>query len=266
MHFLLTPVAALGARARSSGRTALDLARFTGAVVRSVGYYPLSARMVWGRTVTNQLRFTAADALPFIVAIAFMVGAILVIEANAYAVRFGVSDLVARILAIVGVRELGPLLTAIVVIGRSGTAIAAELATSRVLGESEALEAMGVDPLHYFVLPRILGAAISVSVLTLLFNAVTVLTGLLGVWGLKQMAVGDYLSALRLALSPTDVIESMVKGAVAGAGIAGLCAYAGLQARRREPTEIPKQVTSGVVMALFFVFLVSAAFAVLRYA
>jgi phospholipid/cholesterol/gamma-HCH transport system permease protein len=160
------------------------------------------------------------------------------------------------------IRELGPLLTAIVVLGRSGTAIAAELATNGVLRETEALESMGVDPLQYVVIPRVVGAAISVAVLAVYFDMVALGGGAMFAWWLADVSPAALTVSVRDALTPLDLWLTVVKGAVFGLGIATLCSYEGLVGGRR-PTDIPQCVTRGVVASLLFVFLVSVAFSLL---
>ena len=147
---------------------------------------------------------------------------------------------------------------------RSGTAIAAELATDNVLGETDALEAMGVDPLQYLVVPRVVGGAISVTLLVVFFNTITLAGAAWMAWALDRLSPVDFAAALRLALSTRDVWLTVIKGAVFGAGIAMLCSFAGLL-ESRTPTDIPKSVTRGVVLALLFVFATSALFAVVLY-
>ena len=260
----LDAIAEAGHGARQLGASSSLLTRFAGAVMRSTLTYPRTAFRLWWRSVVNQVRFTAADAIPFVGTVAMAVGGIVIVEASAQAIKFGASDTLGRLLASVIVRELGPLLTAILVIGRSGTAIAAELAACRVYGEIDALEAMGVNPLHYFVLPRIVGAAISVAALTVLFDAVTLTSGLLAASLIQNISLQEYVGSLKLAMRPSDIIAVTLKGAISGAGIAALCAFEGLRAGRA-PTEIPQAVTRAVVDSLLFVVALTGIFAVLRY-
>jgi phospholipid/cholesterol/gamma-HCH transport system permease protein len=219
---------------------------------------------VWWRSVINQVRFTAVAAVPFIAAVSVLIGVVVMFEASA-AIGLGAAGQLGQLLATVIVREAGPLFCAILVLARSGTAIAAEVATSRVLGETEALEALGVNPLHYIVLPRVVGAAVSVACLTLFFNAlVLAAAGVTATTVLHKIALNDYVESLRLAIKPRDVIESLSKGAISGAAIAGSCAFAGLQAQR-SPTEIPRRVTEAMVLSVLLIFAVTAVFAVVRY-
>lgn len=262
---MLEPVAAFGRRARELGRQVADLTRFVGALVRSVPTYPRTALGAYVRAVVNQVRFTAVDALLFIAVIATAIGIVVIVEANAAAVALGATDTLARLLATVVVREAGPLLAAFLVLARSGTAIAAEVATSRVLGETDALEALGVNPLHYIVLPRVVGAAISVACLTLAFNLIVLwAAGTTATSYLQILALEKYVESLRLVLSPADVWESLGKGALSGATIAGCCTFAGLQARR-SPTEIPRRVTDAMVFSVVGIVVITAVAAVVRY-
>lgn len=259
-------VSATGRRTRELVTEVVDLTRFTGAMIRSIATYPATAAGTYARSVVTQIRFTAVAALPLVAVIAVAIGIVVLVEANAAAVALGATDTLARILATIVVREAGPLLAAFLVLARSGTAIAAEVATSRVLGEAEALEALGVNPMHYIVLPRVVGAAISVACLTLFFNAIVLWSaGLTATTYLQLMTLESYVGSLRLVLRPGDVWESLGKGALSGAMIASCCTFAGLQAHR-SPSEIPRRVTDAMVFSVIGIVLITALAAVLRYA
>lgn len=252
---------AIGGRARGSGETALEAIRFVGSCVRAAANLPKSARNLAWRSLFMQVRFTAVDAMPIIAGLALLIGALVIAQAHAQAVRFGVSEALGQLLATIIVRELGPLFAAIIVVARSGTAIASELATSRVMGEVTALEALGVDPVQYMVLPRLLGAAVSVTLLAMYFDAIAIFGGLVATWSLAHLPPGDYLESLRLGMSSTDIVLVMAKGAAFGLGTAAVCCWAGLRAART-PAAIPQSVTRGVVVAMVYVFAVSAIFTV----
>jgi len=259
----LSPIAALGRSTRRAGAGALGFTRFTGALIRASADYPGTARTVLWRSFRNQILFTAVQALPFIAAIAGIIGITVIIQARAQGLQ-GSSDVLGQVMASVVVRELGPLLTAVVVISRSGTAIAAEMATNLVLGETDALEALGVDPLQYLVAPRVAGGAISVAILVVFFNAITLVSAGLTAFFTNGVSLESYTESLRLALTVRDLGLVPLKGFVFGAGIAALCAYAGLSGERR-PTAIPQSVTRGVMLALLFVFVTSGLFSLAAY-
>ncbi|MDB4878970.1 MAG: hypothetical protein JWL60_416, partial [Gemmatimonadetes bacterium] len=158
------------------------------------------------------------------------------------------------------IRELGPLFTAIIVVGRSGTAIVTELATAKVLGEITALEGAGLDPMQVIVIPRIIAASIGVVVLTVYFDASALVGGLAATWWLAHLPPAEFLASLRMAVAESDVGRVVVKALAAGAGIGTICCWAGLRAGS-SPSSIPQSVTRGTVRSLGYVFLLSALFA-----
>ena len=259
----LTGLSALGGSVRGRGLTTVEGIRFIGSCARAIGTMPRSVRRMFGRTLMMQVRFTAVDAMPIIAGLALLIGALVIAQAHAQAVRFGVSEALGQILATIIVRELGPLFAAIIVVARSGTAIASELATSRVMGETTALEALGVDPVQYMVIPRLAGCAISVALLAVYFDALAILGGLVTTSWLARLPPGDYLESLRMGLSAWDVPLVLLKGSIFGIGTAAVCCWSGLRAART-PAAIPQSVTRGVVIAMVFVFGVSALFTLVQ--
>lgn len=257
----LSGLTMLGGRARGTGVGLLEGLRFVGSCVRAFATVPRTARSLARRNVLMQVRFTAVDAMPMIAGLALLIGGLVIAQAQAQAVRFGVSEALGQLLATIIVRELGPLFAAIIVVARSGTAISSELATARVMGEVTALEALGVDPVQYMVLPRIVGSAISVALLAVYFDAIAVIGGMVVTSWLAHLPPADYLESLRMGMSASDVVIVMVKGAMFGLGTAAICCWAGLRAARN-PSAIPQSVTRGVVLALVYVFSVSALFTV----
>lgn len=255
-------VEAIGRRTRTFGRSLVDRVRFVGAIVRAALHYPRTIRGLGLRVIINQIRFTAVQAIPFLLTMALVIGVVVIVQTNAQAARLGFSQVLGTILVTVVVRELGPLLTAVVVIGRSGTAIAAELATNGVLRETEAMESMGVEPLQYLVVPRVIGGALSVAILALFFDLIALLGGTLFARMLVDVSIPDVLASIRAAAQLGDLWLTLAKGAIFGVGIATLSAYEGLTGGRR-PTDIPQCVTRGVVASLLFVFLVSTSFSLL---
>ena len=255
----LTGVSVIGERARGTGATFAEGIRFVGSCGRAVAAMPGSVRRMFGRILIQQVRFTAVDAMPIIAGLGLLIGGLVIAQAHAQAVRFGVSETLGQILATILVRELGPLFAAIIVVARSGTAIASELATSRVMGEVSALEALGVDPVQYFVIPRLAGCAISVALLAVYFDAIAILGGMGTTSWLAHLPPGDYLESLRLGMSSWDVALVLMKGAMFGLGTAGLCCWSGLRAARN-PAAIPQSVTRGVVYSMVYVFAVTALF------
>jgi phospholipid/cholesterol/gamma-HCH transport system permease protein len=234
------------------------LARFAFEAVGSASSLPGAGRRVAGRILLNQLRFTALEAVPLVVLLSGILSFLVISSSIGQLGRVGATDLIGKLMVVVIVRELGPILTALAVVGRSGTAITAELATNTVLGEVRALEGLGIDPFHYLVLPRFVGCVISVSVLVVVFDIVALFGGFVAA-GVSGMSGARYLSIVVASLTTQDVVLTLVKGLTFGAIIGILPSFQGLSVRRG-PTEIPQAVIRGTVGSIVLIFVFSAVF------
>jgi len=146
------------------------------------------------------------------------------------------------------------------IVGRSGTAIAAELATNRVMGEIDALEGMGIDPIHYLVLPRFLAAIVSVFGLLIVFDLAAVLAGLAGAI-INGMTSARYLSVVLDTLTVSDVGVTIAKGLVFGIVIGIVPSFHGLRPGTAA-TEVPISAAHAVVVSIVGIFVLSAVFVV----
>jgi phospholipid/cholesterol/gamma-HCH transport system permease protein len=199
----------------------------------------------------RQVYFTGVKAVPFALLLAFMVALVVAVQAPWSAAAGG--EVLGTLLVVVLVRELGPVVAATIVIARSATAMAAELATMRVDGEVDTLAALGIDPFEYLVVPRLLGTAVSLVSLTILFlaaalGASAMLSPLLG-----GPAPADLLSQVARSLQPADVAALLAKTVVPGLVIAAVGCLEGLSAWR-STTDVPPAVTATVVRAFSITF------------
>jgi phospholipid/cholesterol/gamma-HCH transport system permease protein len=233
------------------------LARFAFEAVASLRTLPGAGRRVAGRVLLNQLRFTALEAVGLIVLLSGILSYLTISATVAQLDKVGASELIGRLMVVAIVRELGPLLTALAVVGRSGTAITAELATNTVLGEVRALEAMGIDPFHYLVLPRLFGCVVSVVILMVLFDVVAIGGGYMAAGFIAGMSLSRYLGIVVANLTTQDVVLTLVKGLLFGLVIGILPSYEGLGVRRG-PTEIPQAVIRGTVGSIAIIFVLAA--------
>ncbi len=236
------------------------LARFTLRVMRTAGRLSRAGRLVTLRVLVNQIRFTALQAVGLVTLLAALLSFLVIAQSAAQLGRVGALDQIGTIMVVAVIRELGPLLTALIVVSRSGTAIAAEMATNKVMGEISALEAMGIDPYIYLVLPRVLGAIVSVACLMVLFDVVALLSGFLGA-STTGMSPTGYQQIVLSTLSAKDVWITVAKGITFGAAVALFCSYHGL-AVTAGPTEIPQAVTRGVVGTIVCIFIMSVLFVI----
>ncbi len=253
--------AAVAAIGRSGARQLSvlgGLARFVVRTVRASTRLTRAGRWVTLRVLLNQIRFTALQAIGLVAFLAAILAFLVISQSIRQLGRFGAVDNLGTIMVVAVIRELGPLLTALIVVSRSGTAIAAEMATNRVMGEVTALEAMGIDPYIYLVLPRMLGAIVSVATLMVLFDAVAMVSGYVAA-ATNGMALSRYTGIVLKTLSAKDVWLTLAKGVFFGASVAVFCSYHGL-AVKAGPTEIPQAVTRGVVSTIVAIFILSALF------
>jgi phospholipid/cholesterol/gamma-HCH transport system permease protein len=207
----------------------------------------VAAKRLVHSIMLTQVMFTGVQALSLVSAIGLLIGASIIIQTNMMMPADG--ELIGRVLVAVVLRELAPLITAIVVAGRSGTAIATELGNMKVNSEVLALSSLGVDPLRYVVLPRMVGCVVSVVALMIYFSIVS----LSAAFAIGILATGASLSSFQQGVSgsvmPHDLALFFAKGLGLGTIVGWLSCHFGLQVNS-SPTEVPQQASRAVVMSL----------------
>lgn len=224
----------------------------------------------WPRPVRNvlarQILFTGYEASRFVALIALLVGLSVVVQAQVFLRKVGQSELLGPILVMVLVREVGPLLTNFVVIGRSGTAMATEMASMKVNGEVRVLDAQGLDPFLYLAMPRVLGAAISIFCLTVIFVAVALLSGFTSglLLGAQTGGPGLFVDSVFSSLTQADVLNLLIKSFVPGLITGTICCTEGLGVKGAA-TEIPQAATRSLVRSTLWLFILSAVVSLVTY-
>jgi phospholipid/cholesterol/gamma-HCH transport system permease protein len=213
---------------------------------------------------TRTLERAGADGLPIVLMLGFLIGLIIAFQSAIQLEQFGATVYVAPAVALSITRELGPLMTAIIVAGRSGAAFAAELGTMRVSEEVDALATMGIDPYRYLVVPRVVALVIAMPLLTMLADIVGILGGLVVGLTLDQTIVG-YMNGTRAALGPWDVLQGLEKSVVFGLAVSLIACQRGLSTSGGAEG-VGRSTTSAVVTSLFFLVLIDAAFTVVFHA
>jgi len=236
----------------------LDIWKYTGGLFALIFFsisdylFERKGRHLVNKIITSQIFFTGNKAIVIISAVAFTLGAITVIQLFSRLSSVGALDYMGAILNVVIIRELGPLITAFVVISRSGSAISAEIATMMVNDEISAIEMQGINTLKMIVFPRIAGVTISLVMLSIYFITLGLMGGFL---------VGNLYSGLTFAtfqkymlnsIGFLDIIASVMKSAVFGLFIAAIPIYYGFQAFTF--TQIPQVTTKAVVSSIFTLF------------
>jgi phospholipid/cholesterol/gamma-HCH transport system permease protein len=220
--------------------------------------------LVW-RVTRTQIRFTALDALPLCLLTALLVGAITLLQVFGQLSGFGVESYLSQLLARLVIRELGPLLVGIVVISRSGTAMATEIANNQLSGHLDAMRVNGVDPVRYLLLPRLIGCVVSVFSLIILVDTVALLGGFLVAWLRLPLSFSFFFGALGQAIGPRELAATFFKAAVFGLAIPLICTSYGLRVRHSS-TELPQAVTKAAVGSLVFLLLSGALLSLFIYA
>ena len=216
--------------------------------------------------LARQILFTGLEASGFVSLIAVIVGALVVVQAQYWLMRLGQTALIGPILTAVVLRELGPLLTNFVVIARSGTAISTELANMKVHGEVRALDAMGIDPFLYLVVPRVVGVAASTFCLTIIFLGVTFIGGFACLWVIRlgDIDMGLFFGNIIGAVTVADVFSLLAKSILPGMLTGAICCDEGLGAGAAV-TEVPIAATRGVMRSVAALFVTSLLISMMAY-
>ena len=240
------------------------LARLGGQAAYLTFIGPFRGRPLRLHRAIHQAMAVGVEALPILSLITFFMGVILALQGAYELRRFGALQFVADTVAIAMTRELGPLMTAIIVIGRSGSAFAAEICTMKVTEEIDALETMALNPVHFLVTPKFLAMFLMMPCLTTWADFMGVLGGsLFGVSSAGFTFLG-YLKASLNALLLRDVISGLIKSVMFGMVITavgcheGFCTGAGAE-------EVGRSTTAAVVMSIFLVIAVDLVFTALFY-
>ena len=204
------------------------------------------------------------QALVVVGLIAFLTGLIMAFQAAPPLREFGVDLYVVNLVSLAMLRELGPIMTAIVLAGRSGSAFAAEIGTMKVNEEINALTTMGLDPVRFLVAPRVLAGVLVTPVLTIYADLVGVGGGLAVMMG-RGYPLVILWRQLVSAVGINDVLAGLIKAFVFGALVAGIGCLRGLQTKSGA-SAVGISTTRSVVTSIFFIVVVDAIFAVVYYA
>lgn len=213
--------------------------------------------------VVNQIRYTGLDAVLIIAVMAIALGATVIIQASQRFPKFGIESFLGDLLVLIIAREIGPLATAMIIVSRSGSAIAAEVATQKQNHEIRSLELMGIDTKLYIVIPRIAAAVLSIFSLIVLFDIIAIFGGYLVAITSVYINTGQFFQILMNTFSFEDLAITVIKSVIYGITIPMVCCYYGLK-----PTtsfQIPIFVSKAVIRSILFVFLFNAMISVYFY-
>jgi len=214
------------------------------------------------RDVLFYLERAGVDAVPILLLIQFLLGITLAFLGASQLEQFGANIYVADMVALAMVYEIGPLMTAILVAGRSGAAFAAEIGTMKVSEEIDALTAMGFDTQRFLVIPKLIAVAISMPCLLILSDLVGIIGGGVVASSVLDVQMVSYLNQAYKALSLTPIIQGLVKSVCFAVLIAGVSCMRGFQVRGGAES-VGRYTTSAVVSSIFLIIIANAIFTIL---
>ena len=245
----------LGARARS-------ILGFVGLVsVTAFGLARRPCRLRLTATIA-QMEQTGLNALPIVGMLSFLVGVVIAYQGADQLRRFGAVIYTVDLLAVGILRELGVLMTAIMIAGRSGSAFTAQIGTMRINQEIDAMRTLGLDPVEVLVIPRLVALLLTLPMLTIYADLMGLLGGCLMAWGALGVTIPQFLDELRVAVSGRTMWIGVVKAPFFAAIIAMIGCYEGFQVSRSAES-VGRLTTLSVVEAIFLVIVADALFSVL---
>jgi phospholipid/cholesterol/gamma-HCH transport system permease protein len=242
--------------------TGQEIVTFIGASVVAL-WQDLSrpTRVKWDSLATLIER-CASDAIPIVTALSFMMGCVLAFQAAIQLRKFGANIFVADLVSVSICIEMGPLLTAMIVAGRSGAGFAAHIGTMQVTEEVDALRIMAIDPMRYLVSPRIIAVALALPGLTLIADMVGILGGCVVAVFSLDLTPMTYLNQVTKILEVSDVAKGLTKSLAFGVEIASIGCFRGFQVRGGAES-VGAATTSAVVTSIFVIVATDAIFSML---
>lgn len=211
------------------------------------------------REILYQSQLVGVGAIPLLVSLSLLLGALMVFQGMNSVRSFGADIYIADMVVISVTREMGPLLTAVILSGRTGAAFAAELGTMKINQEIDALSVMGFDVTSFLVLPRVLALMIADPLLTMIANASGILGGLVTSYVVMQLPFESFLIESQKILSPGDIYTGLIKGATFGIFIGLVGCFRGLRTGMGA-SSVGLQTTSAVVTCIFLVIFLDTLF------
>jgi len=251
-----------GVATAAAGRLALAFVGFLGEALVATGRTALRPWRLRLTSTVFHMEQVGLNALPIVVLLAFLIGVVMAYQGAVQLEQFGAREFVVDLLGISVLRELGVLLTSIVVAGRSGSAFTAQIGSMKVHEEIDAMRTLGLDPMEVLVLPRAIALVLTLPLLAFLADLAALLGGGLVAWLALDIGPVVFLERLRDTVTLTTFAIGVVKAPVFALLIALVGCYEGLQVRGSAES-VGYHTTRAVVEAIFLVIVADACFSVL---
>lgn len=205
------------------------------------------------RNTIQQMAFVGTDSLPIVLLTGLAIGMVFSLQVTGLFQRYGANSVIGAAVGVAIVRELAPLFTGVVIAGRIGAAITAELGSMKVTEQINALLSMAVSPLRYLAVPRVLSCMIMVPLLNVICILIGVLGGLVIAVFVKGVIIGQFIESIRDFLTPMDLLKSMLKASVFGIIVSLVSCYKGINTGEGAQG-VGIATTSAVVISLISIF------------
>lgn len=251
------------------GAAAIDMYEDLGNIISFVGECSIMfyeavkspAKIRW-RAVWTNLEQTGVNALPIMCMVQFLIGVILAVLGKSVLGMYGATAFIPDLVAIAIIQELGPIISGVVLAGRSGAAYAAEIGTMKVSEEVDALKSMGFDPNHFLVLPKIIAAGIAMPCLLIIGDLVAIIGGLITCVLTTDITLPAYVNEAYKAVKLQMFTEGLTKAFFFAILIAGISCMRGMQVRGGAES-VGRGTTSAVVSGIFITILMDTLFSIL---
>jgi phospholipid/cholesterol/gamma-HCH transport system permease protein len=257
----LAVVLHVGEGAHEAAREAMQQLAFLGLLLVTIGRTIRRPRRLRFTPLVYHMEKVGLNALPIVGLISFLIGVVLAYQGATQLQKFGAEVFVVDLIAVSVLREIGILLTAIVIAGRSGSAFTAEIGSMMVHEEVDAMRTLGLDPMEVLVLPRVLALVLTLPLLAFFADMMGLLGGLLMSWGALDISPGLYLERLNNAVSMWSFWVGIIKAPFFAFLIAMVGCLEGLRVERSAES-VGRQTTRAVVTAIFLVIIVDALFSI----
>lgn len=239
------------------------LVSFVGELGAGLAYAALHPQSVRWRDALRVAEAAGVNALPIVALVSFLMGLIMAFQAAIPLRQFGAQLFIANLIGLSMLRELGPLMTAIILAGRSGSAFAAELGTMKVREEIDALKTMGLDPVRFLIVTRVVAAVCMTPLLTIFADLVGLIGGAVVMLSLGFPLI-TYFHQIQYAVSYGSLVGGLVKSFAFGILVAGIGCQRGLQTKSGAAS-VGESTTSAVVSGIILIALTDGVFSVVYY-
>lgn len=251
----------LGLASKTIWTELLGIVAFLGETLLAlIGLIAARRRWRW-HAIVHRFQSVGVDAVPIIGLMTFLIGIVIAQQGAVQLKQFGMEVFTINLVGRASVRELGLLMTAIMVAGRSGSAFAAQIGTMKLTEEVDAMRTIGVSPMEAIVLPRIAAATLMMPLLGFYASICAIVGGGIFCWIGLEIPPLTYIQRLREIIPMTDFWVMVIKAPVFGLLVGVTGCYEGMQVRQ-DAEEVGKRTTSAVVAAIFLVIVLDALFAV----